>query len=316
MAWHIALTVAGLVFLFLGGEGLVRGSVAIADRFMISKAIVGMVIVGFGTSTPELLVSVDAALAGVPDISIGNVVGSNIANILLIMGLAALIAPMANTDKTIRRDAVLMTAISAALLPFLFQGELARWHGVVLLIALFLYLLYSLRLAQQQRVSAYSGEVEVVEDIPLSTPTAVLVAIAGLALLVSGAHLLVEGATSLARTFGVSEAVIGLTIVAVGTSLPELATSVMAALRRQSEVALANVIGSNIFNILAILGLTAIIVPVPVARGFITFDAPLMVLIAGLMLVVVIATATIGRSIGIVFLTIYAAYLVAQGIQS
>jgi len=312
----LAFIAAGLVLLFVGGEGLVRGSVAIAERLRISKLVVGMVIVGFGTSTPELLVSLQAALAGSPEIAIGNVIGSNIANILLIIGAAALIWPIANSDPSMRREGLVMLAVSAALVPLLMTGMVSRVAGTGMLALLAAYLFITYRIESRRRVSAFTHEAEEVADIPLRPAIAAGAVIIGLGMLMLGARLLVDGATGIARDFGVSEAVIGLTIVAVGTSLPELATSVVAAWRKHADVALANIVGSNIFNILAILGLTAVVSPVPVASRFASFDAPVMLGVAAVLVVLLFAVRQVGRPLAVVLLAAYAAYIYASALPA
>ncbi len=313
MVWNLFLLAAGLGLLFFGGEGLVRGSVAIAERLNISKLVVGMVIVGFGTSAPELLVSVQAALAGSPDIAIGNIVGSNIANILLIVGFAAFITPIAVSNRFLRRECAVMVAISAGLLPFLYSGRIDRLSGCALLVAMGAYLAITIILEQKRRASVFVEEAMVAEEqIDLGSLRSAFEVVVGLIMLVAGARFMVEGATGIARDFGVSEAVIGLTIVAVGTSLPELAAALVAAWRQHSEVVLANIVGSNIFNILAILGVTAAIAPVPVAARFAIFDGPIMLVVA-IVLLIFMYLKTLTRPIGAGLLMAYALYVVAQG---
>lgn len=304
----------GLTLLFLGGESLVRGSVAIAEWLGISKLVVGLVVVGFGTSTPELLVSIQAAHSGSPDIAIGNVVGTNIANILLVLGVAALIAPIVNRDRRIRHDVTVMAVVSAALVAFLIYGDLSRLIGTAMLGTLALYLVVTYGSERKHKVSAFAREADEVKDIPLSVPLASGAAVLGLVLLVVGARLMVDGATGIARGFGVSEAVIGLTVVAVGTSLPELATAIVASLRRHADVVLANVVGSNIFNILAILGITAVISPIPVSERFVMMDGPVMLGVALAAVVLLFAAKIIGRSLGAFLLAAYTAYILVQGV--
>lgn len=314
------MALAGLVLLFLGGEGLVRGSVAIATRLGISKLVVGMVIVGFGTSAPELVVSLQAALAGSPDIALGNVVGSNTANILLILGIAALLTPLANGDTAIRREALVMLLAAAALMLALWYGELDRIVGIVLLAGLALYLTLAFVKERKSRarnaasenahIGAHEHEADEVADIPLKLPLAIAATLAGLGLLVLGARLMVGGATAIARDFGVSEAVIGLTIVAVGTSLPELATAIVAAIRHHSDVVLANIVGSNIFNVLAILGITAAIAPISVSERFLLIDGPVMLAVTLLAFVILLRARTVSRLIGGGFLAAYCGYIV------
>ncbi|WP_093038836.1 calcium/sodium antiporter [Roseovarius azorensis] len=299
---------AGLFGLFFGGEALVRGSVGIARRMAISPLLIGLTVVGFGTSTPELLVSVDAAWRGVPDIALGNIVGSNIANILLIIGLSALVWPIRVMGATLRRDTTVMMAAALALVPIFAMGQMNRLSGVILLAGLMTYLIWAYR---------QSGDA-IPDDAGLPAPASVLVSglwvIGGLIALMVGARLLVDGAVSIARSYGISEAFIGLTIVAVGTSLPELATSVIAAFRRQSEIAIGNIVGSNIFNVLCILGVTALIAPIPVASRFLTFDLPVMIAVSLVLTGLLLARPVIGRGTGAGMLAGYAVYVwAAQG---
>ncbi len=271
-----------------------------------------MVIVGFGTSTPELLVSVQAALAGSPEIALGNVIGSNIANTLLILGTAAVILPVATHGPGIKREGGVMTLVALGLVPLLFLGRLDAMVGVAMLVLLAGYLVVSYRIERRSKHSPFEAEAEEMEAKALSAPLGALIAAAGLIGVLIGARLLVDGASGIARDLGVSEAVIGLTIVAVGTSLPELATAVVAAIKRHAEVALANVIGSNIFNILAILGATVVVEPMLVAERFAKVDAPLMAGAAIVTFLLLARGKPLGRGIGIVFLAVYAGYLSLQ----
>jgi len=303
--WVILL--GGLVGLLFGGEALVRGSVGIARRLAIAPLLIGLTVVGFGTSTPELLVSVDAALRGVPDIAIGNIVGSNIANILLIVGLSALVWPIRVLGGTLRRDTGVMMAAALVLIPVFWLGAIGRLSGAVLVAGLIAYLVWA-----YLRPGAGKAEDDPSPMVPL-WQSALWVAV-GLVALMLGARLLVDGAVSIARGYGVSEAFIGLTIVAVGTSLPELATSLIAALRRQSEIAIGNIVGSNIFNVLGILGVTAVIAPIPVAPRFLTFDLPVMIAVSLVLTGLLLTRPVIGRGVGVALLAGYAAYvLAAQG---
>ncbi len=300
--------VAGLIGLFFGGEALVRGSVGIARRLAIPPLLIGLTVVGFGTSTPELLVSVDAAWRGVPDIALGNIIGSNIANILLIVGLTALVWPITVTGATLRRDTLVMVAAALALVPVFALGYMGRLSGVVLVAGLVGYLIWAYRTPGDATA----------EDENLPAPSLALVSalwvIGGLVVLMVGARFLVDGAVSIARGFGISEAFIGLTIVAVGTSLPELATSLIAAFRRQSEIAIGNIVGSNIFNVLGILGVTAMIAPIPVAGRFLRFDLPVMIAVSLLLTALLLTRPKIGRWMGVALLAAYLAYvLAAQG---
>lgn len=316
IVWDIAYLVAGAVLLFGGGEFLVRGSVAIATRYGISKLVVGLVIVGFGTSAPELLVSVQAALSGSPDISVGNVVGSNIANVLLIVGAAGLIAPVANSDPAIRRDLIMMVAASLIAVALFLTGNIGRLAGAGLLAALAVYLFTTYALEQKRRRLAKGSDRDDADrdddEEGLALLPALLRVVAGIVMLVVGARLMVTGAVGIARDFGVSEAVIGVTVVAIGTSLPELATALIAGWKRQSQVVLANVVGSNIFNILSILGATAVIAPIAVSGRFAIWDGPIMAAIAVAMLAYLFAFRTIGRPMAAVMLVAYAGYIAVQ----
>ena len=294
--------------MFFGGEALVRGSVGIARRMAIPPLLIGLTVVGFGTSTPELLVSVDAALRGAPDIAIGNIVGSNIANMLLIVSVTCLVWPIAVSGSTLRRDTAVMVIGVLALVPIFAIGEMGRFAGGLLVTGLASYLIW----AYLQPGDA------TVEDIdappPVSALVSVLWVVGGLVVLMFGARFLVDGSVSIARGFGVSEAFIGLTIVAVGTSLPELATSVIAAFRRQSEIAIGNIVGSNIFNVLGILGITALIKPIPVADRFLNFDLPIMIMVSLILTILLLTRPVIGRKVGLAGLAGYAVYVwTAQG---
>ncbi len=300
---------AGLGGLFIGGELLVRGSAALAAKLGLPPFLIGLTVVGFGTSMPELLVSLDAALKGLPEIAIGNVVGSNISNILLIIGLAALVRPIGLAQAAPVRDTVVMTA--AALLLFLpfSQGMVGRAAGAAQCAGLAGYLVWAYRSARDGAGDAGTGA-EATGDVrwPL------LWAAAGLALMVPGARLLVDGAVVIAQGLGLPEAYIGLTVVAVGTSLPELAASIVAAYRRQPDIALGNIVGSNIFNVLGILGLTAVIMPVPVDRRFLVFDLPVMAAASILLMLVLLRGQRLGRRGGLCLIAGFAVYVwSAQG---
>jgi cation:H+ antiporter len=300
--------VAGLIGLFFGGEALVRGSVGIARRLAIAPLLIGLTVVGFGTSTPELLVSADAALRGVPDIAIGNIIGSNIANILLIVGVSALVWPIAVSGGTLRRDTGVMMAATLVLLPLFAMGQIGRLPGLALVAGLAGYLVWAYR----QPGDAAPEEADV--PAPASMLVSGLWVLGGLVALMLGARFLVDGAVAIARDFGISEAFIGLTIVAVGTSLPELATSLIAALRRQSEIAIGNIVGSNIFNVLGILGVTAVITPIPVAERFLRFDLPVLIGVSVLLTGLLLMRPVIGRWVGLAMLAGYGGYVwLAQG---
>ncbi|MCM0020332.1 MAG: calcium/sodium antiporter [Tagaea sp.] len=316
----IVWLVLGLAVLVAGGELLVRGSVAVAERLGVSPLMIGLTLVGFGTSTPELVTSVQAALIGSPGIAVGNIVGSNIANILLILGLSAMLAPVAVTTLALKRDGtfVVFTALLVVLLPFV--GALDRAAGAVFVALLAAYLVYAYR---QEKAGAPAGHTaafdkgEALEEaLPhrgkgaaLAIAQSLGIAVAGLALVVVGGKVLVDAAVGLARGWGISETVIGLTIVAVGTSMPELVTSIMAALRKQSDLALGNVLGSNIYNVLGIGGLTGLISPTAIPVEIARFDAPVMLAVSVLLMVFAWTGFRIGRREGAALVTCYGAYI-------
>jgi len=306
------LLVAGLALLTVGGEALIRGALAAARRFGVSPLLSGLLIVGFGTSTPELVVSVDAALSQRPDIAIGNVVGSNICNILLILGLSALIAPMTIQPLALRRDAVTMVAVTLAFILLAGAGTLGRLDAVLFLAGLAAYLRWAYRTESVGDLPAgelHRAESEELTALP-GSPLFMIAAIAGgLALLVGGSRLLITGAVGIAESLGMSEAVIGLTLVAVGTSLPELTISVIAALRRHADVAVGNVLGSNIFNVLGILGVSALVQPLPVTARILQFDQWVMLASALLLIVFLYTGRRLSRREGGVLLLGYGAYL-------
>jgi len=311
MTIDFLLAAGGFLLLFLGGEALVRGSIQIAERLGLSKLIIGLIIVGFGTSAPELLVSVNAALGGTPDIAVGNVVGSNIANVLLIIGVAAAILPISGWQRAAAREA-LVAGVAALVFYGLVQGQvIGAIEGAVMLAVLSIYLGSTYWLERRKTAATiYEKETEEFEDIPIQRAwLAPTYALGGIALLVVGADFLVDGSTSIARRFGVPDAIIGLSLVALGTSLPELATAIVAAIRRHSDVVLGNVIGSSIFNILAILGATAIIHPIEVSERFRGFDTFVMLGTSGLLILLLFALKRIGRRIGVLMLLGYAGYI-------
>lgn len=299
---------AGLICLFFGGDWLVKGAIALSAKLGLPAFLISLTVVGFGTSMPELLVSVRAALADAPGIALGNVVGSNIANILLIIGLSAVIAPIATTSGNSKRDNLVMLIAAFALVAMQFTGLISFGFGIIMLSALIIYL----AVAYFQDRAMGAGELD---ESVLNTSQAKIASllIFGLALLAGGADLLVRGATQIATDFGVSNAVIGLTIVAVGTSLPELATSITAALKRHSDIAIGNIVGSNIFNILGILGITAIISPIPVAERFQEIDGWVLLAATSIFVAILLIAKGLGRLIGCLFLAAYATYMVTMG---
>ncbi|MDT8855414.1 calcium/sodium antiporter [Paracoccaceae bacterium Fryx2] len=291
----------GLAALFFGGEFLVRGASRLALAFNISPMVIGLTIVGFGTSTPELLVSLGAALDGVPAIAIGNVLGSNIANILLILGVAAVIAPIRMSVRDSWRDLGIMLGATALVWVMLLGGVVTRLEGGVLLLGLLAFLWLSFKLGK------VDAEVDALPPAPIWKSA--LMTLGGLGVLMLGADLLVTNATIIARTYGISEAVIGLTIVAVGTSLPELATSVLAALRKQMDIAVGNIIGSNIFNLLGILGITALVTPIPAEARFAAADMPWVAATSVGLVVLAAVFGGLPRLAGAALLAGYAGYV-------
>jgi len=302
----------GLVILVLAGDALVTGAVNLALRAGIPALIVSLTIVAFGTSAPELLVSVSAVLDHAPGIALGNVVGSNTANILRVLGVPALIAGIRPSGGDTTRSHVAMLAATVLFILLCFAGPLRWWHGLVLLAGLGWTLCDQARAARShRRARGEARDVEVPEGTDAALPGWRIAAllILGLVGLPLGAHLLVEGAVSIARGFGVSETAIGLTLVAVGTSLPELATSVSAALRRQADVVLGNVIGSNIFNLLAIIGITCFVGRIPVDPGLLRVDLWVMAGASLLLAPFVFRGWPLSRPVGAVLTMGYLSYL-------
>lgn len=304
---------AGFALLFGGGEFLVRGAVSVSRRFGLSPLLIGMTVVAACTSAPELVVSLGAALQGQSDIAIGNVVGSNIFNVLAVIGASALIAPIVVKPAELKRDSAVMLGGSLALVAIAQFGVIGRVAGAVLAAGLFAYIYFSyraeLRAPDSPSAELHEHESEEIHVSERAWVGATLLAV-GLGMLIVGSRLLIVGATDVARTLGVSEAVIGLTLVAAGTSLPELATSVMAAVRRHSDVAVGNVVGSNIFNILGIIGLTAIVKPISVADQIASLDVWIMLGAAVGLAALLLWRGRVGRFAGAVLLAAYAAYLV------
>lgn len=311
--WPAAGIIAGLCFLVAGGELLVRGASKLAAAMRISPLVIGLTVVAFGTSSPELAVSLQSALAGNADIAIGNVVGSNIANVLFILGSSALMAPLIVSSRLIRWDVPIMVGASILLWVLARDGSLSRLDGIALVGILVAYLVWTVR--QSRRAS-----VVVQEEFALEIPSAeasvrsllsqITLIMVGLGLLGVGSNWLVNGAVAIATHFGVSQLVIGLTIVAVGTSLPELVTSVIAAYRGERDIAVGNVVGSNLLNILCVLGMTCAITSdgVAVSAAALRFDIPIMIVAAVACLPIFFTGNVIARWEGGVFLLYYFAY--------
>ncbi|MGL4221954.1 MAG: calcium/sodium antiporter [Shewanella sp.] len=302
----IALSIiGGFIILTLGAEALVRGATTIALRLGITPLVIGLTIVAFGTSAPELAVSVKAALAGNSGISLGNVIGSNIVNIGMILGLTALIRPIEVKSEMVKRDIPIMILASMLFWGLLLDGELSLIDGVILLSFMLGYLVFSYFSAKNTN----DADGEVIEEGPKNPLLSLLFIAVGISMLVGGGILFVNGAVDLAKVFGVSEVIIGLTIVAIGTSMPELVTSVLAALKGQSDIAIGNIVGSNIFNILGILGITAIVYPVS-GLGFQSLDFIVMLALAVVILPFAWTGLRIGRREGATLLIAYLGYLI------
>ena len=307
---YLALA-GGLVILLFSGDLLVRGAVALTIRFGVPSLIVGLTVVAFGTSAPELFVSVKAALDGAPGISLGNIVGSNIANVLLVLGLPAMIYPTLCNQPSIRRNTAMMIGASLLFVGVSLNGLLGTAEAMALFALLLCFLAYSGWRAHQGVSDPVAEEIEEIAGLPEATWAIVAFLLIGLVGLPLGAELVVDGATEIARRFGVAEAAIGLTVISIGTSLPELATTLVAAIRRHADVAVGNVIGSNLFNILAIGGITAMVTPLPVPESFLRFDLWVMLASAFLVAPFAFTRSTITRFAGLVFVVLYVSYLVA-----
>lgn len=314
----------GLIFLILGGEFLVRGSVQVATRLGVSSLVIGLTLVGFGTSTPELVTSVQAALSGSPGIAYGNIVGSNIANILLIVGLSAMLCPIVIASAALKRDGLVMLAVAIVFSAIAVTMPLGVAVGTVFLLSLGFYIYLAFRqesvAVDPNHGAAYDKALALQETdealTPRESPTASLAtsiafAIGGLVLVVLGGKFLVDGAVAMARGFGISETVIGLTIVAVGTSMPEFVTSLVAALRREGDVAFGNIVGSNIYNILGIGGATALIAPGEVPAEIATFDNLVMIGVTLLLVLFAYTGLRIARWEGAILLLGYLSYVYA-----
>ena len=309
MTLAIIYLLAGLVLLYYGAEALVRGSSSLALRLGLSPLVVGLTVVAFGTSTPELMVSLKAALAGQADISVGNVVGSNICNIGLILGICALVTPVATTSQIVRIDIPIMLAITAITIFLLADGSIGLPEGIFLTTLLVAYIVFSIGLARRQPADSLGTEFG--EEVKISKrglAIDLLMVAGGLVLLVFGARFLVDGAVIIARTFGWTEALIGLTVVAVGTSLPELATSLVAAIKKEADIAVGNIVGSNIFNLLGILGITAIVHPLA-ATGIGRIDYAVMAAFALMLWPMAYHQKRITRVEGAILLAGYVAYV-------
>jgi len=305
----IGLLAGGLFLLYIGSEGLVRGGRSLALRLGLTRLVVGLTIIAFGTSSPELVVSIKAALDGSGAISLGNVIGSNICNIGLVLGLSALINPIRVQAQVVRIQTPIMIVVSIILFLLLLDGNLSRWEGLGLFAGIIAYVPFSLFLAKKEKGEAVETNLDIhFDSVRKNIWLDILIVLACLAVLALGAKFFVSGAVSLAKALGISQAVIGLTIVALGTSLPELATSMVAAARKEGDISVGNVIGSNIFNILAILGISSLLRPIDL-NGISLVDLGVMIILAVLTLPITKSGFVISRREGIILLAIYGGYI-------
>lgn len=301
---QIILLFVGFAMLIKGADWFVDGSSGIATKFKIPQLVIGLTIVAMGTSAPEAAVSIAAALKGNADITIGNIVGSNILNILIILGISALITPLAVAKSTIKVEIPFMIVVTLLLLGMGYNGTISLLEGIILLLVFLVYLGYLFLLAKNDK----NKDEENIKDV--SIWKALIWTVVGLVLIVYGSNVTVDAATKIAQIVGLSERFIGLTIVALGTSLPELFTSVSAARKGNADIAIGNIVGSNIFNILFVIGISSVIVPVPFANGF-RFDTIIAVAAAVLLLLCSLKDKKLKRWSGILMLLSYAAYFVA-----
>jgi len=305
----ILLLLLGVFLLYQGAEFLVRGSSSLALRTGLNPLVIGLTVVAFGTSSPELVVSLQAAWSGRGDISVGNAIGSNICNIGLILGLSALLAPIKVDSQIVRLDTPIMLGVTALAVFVLRDGVLTRAEGIFLFALLLLYIVFSFAVAKRRPADAlaaeFSGELSVSKR---GLALDLLFVVLGLLLLVAGARFLVDAAVQIARLIGLSEAVIGLTIVAIGTSLPELATSLVAVLKKEADIAVGNLVGSNIFNLLGILGISAAVTPL-FAGGIGMADLAVMAVFAAVLWPICHSGSRITRTEGAILLVGYFAYL-------
>ena len=313
---------AGFVFLLGGAELMVRGAVGLAEKLSVSKMVIGMTVVAFGTSAPELLIALNAALSGSSGLAVGNLVGSNIANILLILGVSGLILPIAVDSKVFTRDWWVLGGGTAVFMALSLPGEIDFFGGSLLLLLFTGFLYYSYRRETVGSVPAspaFKEEVDDIGGVPETTWLSIVLLVIGLAGLIGGAELLVNGGAAIARLFGVSEAAIGLTIIAFGTSLPELAASVVAAYRKHADLALGNVVGSNIFNILGVAGAVALVSPLDIPARIVNFDMIIMAVSALVLMPFMIGNKeVISRPVAGFYLAAYLGYIasIAAGVES
>lgn len=307
--------VGGFVILVVAAEVMVRGAVILAEKVGVSPMVIGMTVVAFGTSAPELMVSLQAALSGSTGLAIGNIVGSNIANVWLILGASCLVTPILAKPDALKRDVILLLGGSLLFTGFCLQGVLATLAGVVLLAVFgtFLAISYFREKSDPELQKEHLEELEELEKgMPKNVPLATVATVLGIVGLAFGADMLVAGGSEIARSFGVSEEVIGLTLFAFGTSLPELAASVVAAYRGHPDVAIGNVVGSNIFNMMLVGGIVAIVKPIPVPDQVLNFDIWVMLAATVMLLPVLLGWMKLDRKYAFLFFVIYLGYVGAQ----
>jgi cation:H+ antiporter len=305
----------GLVLLIVGAELLVRGASRLAAAVGISPLIIGLTVVAFGTSAPEMVVSVQSSLNGNPNLALGNVLGSNIFNVLFILGCSAIITPLIVSQQLIRLDVPIMVGVSALTWVFALNGAIDRWEGVILFLMIIAYTVFSVYMSRRESKAVqdeYAEAFGVPEAKRSTLPINLLLVVAGLGALVLGSRWLIDSAITFAEVLGISDLVIGLTLVAAGTSMPEVATSIMASIKGERDIAIGNVVGSNIFNLMAVLGLSAAVSPVGVnvAPSALAVDIPVMVAIAAVCLPIFFTGNRLSRWEGLLFLGYYVAYTV------
>jgi cation:H+ antiporter len=307
----------GFALLLFGAEFLVRGAVSVARRLKVSPMIIGMTIVAYGTTSPELVVSLQAAYEGLPGISVGNVVGSNIANILLILGASALIFPIAVKPRLLYRDATMMMGTALLFTALALSGTIEQWQGGLMVAVLLAFTLYAFREERRMGKANDPGDLaeelaDEFQEVPRPLWLALLSVAGGVVAVVTGAKLLIGAAVVTARFLGVGEEVIGLTIVAVGTSLPEFATAVVAAFRRHSDVAVGNILGAGIYNLLMIMGLVGVVTPIPIPAQILAFDLWMMIGVTAALLAFLLLRGGLSRPVGALFLAGFVAYTALQ----
>jgi len=314
--------ILGLATLIVGGEFLVNGAVGIAKRFHISSLVIGMTVISFGTSAPELIVSIKAALSGSPEISIGNVIGSNIANIALVLGITVMIFPIVVDRNSKILDWPMMMGASVLFFIFaLFFGEgyqIERWEGIVLFGLLLIFIYYLISSSRKKTKKALKNEESLIDNEAekINVPKAIGSLLIGLVGLYFGAEWLLDSAVILATDFGMSKATIGITIIAFGTSVPELVTSAVAAIKKETDISIGNLIGSNIFNIMAVIGITAIVKPIPVTEDVISYDMIWMLAISFCLLPLMLIGKKLGRLKGFMLFSTYVVYITLVVIAS